>query len=77
MISETQWIESFAEEVKYYMKLKHMSQRELADRSRLAESTICDVIYGRRIPNFRTVSNIAHGLGVSIEELADFGQLIE
>ena len=77
MISETQWIKSFADEVKFYMKQKKITQRELADRSRLAESTICDVIYGRRIPNFRTVSNIAHGLGVGIEALADFGQLIE
>ena len=77
MISETQWIESFTEEVKFYMKQKKMSQRDLADKARLAESTICDVMYGRRIPRFRTVSNIAYGLGVSIEDIADFGQLIE
>lgn len=77
MISEVQWMKSFAEEVKYHMKQKRMSQRELADRSRLAESTISDVIRCNKLPSFRTVSNIAHGLGVGIEELADFGQLIE
>lgn len=77
MISEVQWTKYFAEEVKCYMKQKKMSQRELADKSRLAESTICDVVYGRRIPSFRTVHNIAYGLGVGIEELTDFGSIIE
>ena len=77
MISEVEWIKYFAEEVKYHMKQKRMSQREFADRSRLAESTICDVIYGRRIPSFRTVYNIAYGLGVGIEELTDFGSIMK
>lgn len=77
MITEVQWIELFREEVKHYMKTKNMSQRELADRSRLSESTICDVIHGRRIPSTRTCVNIAHALDVSVDELIDFGQLIE
>lgn len=77
MISEVEWIRYFAEEVKYHMKQKHMSQRDLADRSRLAESTISDVIRGNKLPSIRTVYNIAYGLGVGIEELTDFGQLIE
>lgn len=77
MIGEVEWIKYFAEEVKFHMKQKKMSQRELADRSRLAESTISDVIRGHKLPSIRTVYNIAYGLGVGIEEIADFGQLIE
>lgn len=77
MITESQWIELFREEVKYQMKQKNMSQRELADRSRLAESTVCDVIYGRRIPNTRTVVNVAYALEMDVGQLIDFGHLIE
>ena len=59
------------------MKQKKMTQRELADRSRLAESTISDVIRGNKLPSIRTVYNIAYGLGVGIEELTDFGSIME
>ena len=77
MISEVQWIQYFAEEVKYQMKQKKMTQRELADRSRLAESTISDVIHGNKLPSIRTVYNISFGLGVGIDELTDFGSIME
>ena len=77
MISEKQWIESFKEELKYYMKEKNISQRELADRSRLDESTISRCLRENKIPNARTINNIAHALGVDVGQLMDFGHLIE
>lgn len=77
MISEKQWVESFKEELKYYMEEKNISQRELADRSRLAESTISKCLHGDKIPNCRTINNIAYALGIDPAQLIDFGQLIE
>lgn len=77
MISETQWIEAFVEELKYYMNEKHISQRELSKLSGLAESTISDYIHGLRMPGIRAVNNIAIALGVGVEQLIDFGNMIE
>ena len=77
MISELQWIKSFTEELKYYMKERNMNQRELAQRSGLAESTISDYVHGNKIPTIRGVNNIAIALNIGVEQLIDFGQIIE
>ena len=77
MISEVQWIESFVEELKYYMEEKNISQRELARKANLAESTVSDYIHGLRMPTVRGINNIARALNIGIEQLIDFGQMIE
>lgn len=77
MISEVQWINAFVDELKYYMKERNMSQRELAQKSGLGESTISEYIHGLRMPTIRGVNNIAIALNVGVEQLIDFGQMIE
>lgn len=77
MINEKQWVESFKEELKYYMKERRLTQRELADCSRLAESTISKCLHGDKMPNARTINNIAYALNIDVGQLMDFGQLIE
>ena len=76
MITEYRWLERFGENLKMMLKERGMSQRDLAEVSGLAESTISQYLHGHRLPTVKSVINIAHALGCSVNELADFGEMI-
>ena len=76
MISSLQWMQQFAEEVKYYLKENHMTQRDLADKAGLAESSISEYLNSTSIPSTTAVINIAYALDVEVNELIDFGSRI-
>ena len=46
------------------MHERKMNQRELAQRSGLAESTISDYVHGNKMPTIRGVNNIALALNI-------------
>jgi transcriptional regulator with XRE-family HTH domain len=53
------------------------SQRELAQRSGVAEGTIVSIETGQRLPRLLTMRRIANALGVNWMEIDEFRQGIE
>jgi transcriptional regulator with XRE-family HTH domain len=54
-----------------------LSQRELAERAGVAESTVHLIEVGRTRPRFRVVRAICEALGVQPAEVDEFRPLIE
>ena len=55
--------------VKSTRKYEGMSQRELAELSGTAPSTICEIEAGMRLPNVLLAIRIAKALGATVEKL--------
>ena len=58
--------------VKLMREHKKMSQFSLAEKSRIAQSTLSYIEAGKKSPTFETLSAIANGLDMSIMELLNF-----
>ena len=77
MISETQWIRMIKEELEYYMKVRGISQQELADKARLDKSSISRYLNGERLMSLKAAVNISQALGIEVSDLVDFDRMIE
>lgn len=75
-MTEVEWLATFSEELKTCLKERNMTQRELADKSGLAESTISDYVHGSRLPGLMAAINLSYALNMDIGELVDFGQRV-
>ena len=71
-MSEQEWINIFGDNLRDFIDERGMTQRELADDSGLAESSISDYVNQRRMPTVRAIINLAYALDLSVEEFADF-----
>lgn len=77
LISELRWIELFSNELNELIKERNLTQKDLAEMSCLAESTVSQYIHGLRVPNLRAIINMSYALDIDPGELIDFGQRIE
>lgn len=75
-MSELEWMDIFADNLVDILKYANMTQRELADVSGLAESTISQYISKKRLPSIPSIINISYALDIDINELIDFGERI-
>lgn len=75
-MSESEWIDIFANNLIDILDEYGMTQRDLADETGLAESTISRYIRKEMAPSVFAIINIAYVLDVSIDELVDFGDRI-
>ena len=55
--------------IRRLMKKNGYTQKELAIRSQCTECAISKYVNGQRIPNIRTLKNIAISLGCTVDEL--------
>ena len=76
-MSEMEWLKIFGDNLAYLLAKNGMSQIDLAERAGLTQATISRYISARQLPGVRAIINIAHVLGLSIDELIDFGDMIE
>lgn len=76
-MSELDWLDIFAGNLRDMLIDANMSQRELADASGLAESTISSYINKQKIPSLKAIINISYALDCDVTELIDFGETIE
>lgn len=76
-MSETEWLLYFSDCLYDIMRERKISQRELAERSGLSDSTISKYINGTQIPKGTALVNIAIALDCSLDELMNFGELID
>ena len=76
-MSENEWLMFFSDSLLTIMERRRMSQRELAERSGVSDGTISKYINGIQIPKITALVNIALALDCSIDELAQFDEMIE
>lgn len=75
-MSEMEWLRIFAGNLGYYLDMHGISQNELAKRSGLEQGSISRYMSASQMPGIKAVVNIAHALGVSVDELINFDSMI-
>lgn len=75
-MNELDWLDIFGDNLVSLLRDARMSQRELADATGLSEGTISSYINKRKMPGLKAIINIAYALDISIDELIDFGEMI-
>jgi transcriptional regulator with XRE-family HTH domain len=75
-MSEKEWLDIFADNLRSIMEDVGVSQRELADRIGVSESAISKYIHKIQMPGIRVIVNLAYALNCSTDELIDFGDAI-
>ena len=76
-MSEMEWLEIFSGNLKDLMKETRMTQEELAEESRIDQSTISRYLNKKRIPTVRAIVNLSYALNCDMADLIDFGDSIE
>ena len=77
MMSEMAWLRTFANNLVYLMQGAGMTQEHLARATGLTQATISRYISCTQMPGIRAIINIARALGITVDELIDFGYMIE
>lgn len=75
-MSEMEWLRIFANNLAYYLEMHGISQNELAKRSGLEQGSISRYANASQMPGIKAVVNIANALGVSVDELINFDDMI-
>lgn len=75
-MTEQEWLDIFADNLKGLMLYSNMTQRELADAAGLSDTAISYYVNGQKMPGIRAIINLAHALDVDVSELIDFGSRI-
>lgn len=76
-MSEQQWLDEFADNLRDKITEYGCTQKEFAEDCELAESTVSRYVRGMAVPTIFALVNMSHVLGCSIDELADFGAMIK
>jgi transcriptional regulator with XRE-family HTH domain len=71
------WSENFSENLLTLLKDRRMSQHELARASGISVGSISSYINKNSLPGIKAVINLAFVLDVDVNELIDFGDVIE
>lgn len=77
MMSEINWMKTFGNNLNYFMQQADMTQEDLARATGLTQASISRYAAGIQMPGLRAIINLAHALGISTDELIDFGDMIE
>ena len=76
-MSEIEWLDIFGDNLVERLEEANMTQKELAEEAMLADSTISQYIHKVRTPSIKAIINIAYALDCDVDELIDFGDIIE
>jgi transcriptional regulator with XRE-family HTH domain len=75
-MSELEWMRIFGNNLVYHMQSADMTQEELARATGLTQASISRYASGTQLPGIRAVINISNALGLTTDELIDFGDII-
>lgn len=75
-MSEMEWLRIFGNNLAYHLQTIGMSQSEFARAAGLEQGSISRYINASQMPGIKAIINIANALGISIDELIDFGSTI-
>lgn len=76
-MTETQWLDTFGDNLTSMLYDARLTQRDLADMTGLSESTISFYIRKQKMPGIKAILKIAYALDCEVSELIDFGSIIE
>lgn len=76
MMSEMEWLKIFGKNLEYLLHQNRMSQNELAQRTGLTQASISRYIQALQMPGPRALVNIAIVLGLTVDELINFDDMI-
>lgn len=77
MITEIQWLETFGENLYEMILESGYTQAEIADKTYLSQPTISNYIHGKTMPSIKAIINLAYVFDCGIDDLIDFGSMIE
>lgn len=75
-MKESDFINIFADNLRYSLHYANMTQRDLADAICVDESTISRYLRGQIMPTAKTVVNMAYVLDCNVDELIPCEELI-
>lgn len=75
-MSEMEWLRIFANNLVYYLDTHGISQSELARRSGLEQGSISRYVNATQMPGIKAIINIANSLGVTVDDLVNFDDMI-
>lgn len=62
---------TFSDELKYIMKIEHLTVQDISDKSGVSISSIDKYVKGERIPTFEAAQKILSSLGYTMEVFKD------
>ena len=68
-MTDKQMLAEFGENLDYLLNERQMSQKGLADKIGVGESTVSHYIKGRRMPTLATILNIMLALDCDLDDL--------
>lgn len=71
-MTEKQWLRYFSDNLVRMMIDSRISQRELAEMTGLADSTISRFVTGTMMPSCRAIINLSYALDCEAGDLIDF-----
>ena len=77
MITEMEWIDTFGDNLREIMQERGYTQVELADKTYLSQATISNYIHKKTVPTIKAVVNLSYALDCRVDDLVDFGDMIE
>ena len=75
-MSEMEWLDIFADNLRDILAEYGMTQRELAEAAGLSEVTISRYMHKKTIPSIPAAINISYALSMTLEELLNFGSMV-
>ena len=76
-MTETQWLDTFGDNLSSMLYDARITQRDLSDMTGLSESTISFYINKQKMPGLKAILKIAYALDCEVSDLVDFGSTIE
>lgn len=76
-MTELEWLDIFADNLVSLLREARMTRRELADEIGISEAAVSYYINKRKIPSFKILLKMAYVFDCSLDELVDFGEVIE
>ena len=72
-----EWSDNFSENLVGLLNDRRMSQHELARESGVSVGSISSYINKNSLPGIKAIINLAFALDVDVNELIDFGDVID
>lgn len=76
-MSEQEWLNIFADNLRDIMDEANMSQKQLAKETGITQATISRYLTKNQMPSIKAVVNICYALDCDLYDLLDFGDMIE
>ena len=76
-MSQQEWLDIFGDNLASILEEERISQKELSRLTGLSESTISRYINKLQMPNVRAIINISYALNWSLEDMLNYGSMLD